>query len=200
MLPDLSRLRWGVQEARVLGEFLIFQWFVDFASLPTHREMRGWVTCFSPPSEASPAPIRPVGQHGGCVGLSPLYCAQRLDPRNDSPRRRGLQSRSLIQRAHLSLDQPRRLCVPARERRPHLPRFPRAVLGAYRLSRLSGGVQALGLGPFVGGRPGRSATAGGDVITTSPSPGSFSSTASSTSAGISIRAIFATGCCPLAVS
>ena len=76
------------------------------------------------------------------------------------------------------------------ERRPHLPRLPRAVLGAYRLSRLSGGVQARGLGPLVGGGRGARRPQVGTQLPLHRSPGCFSSTASCTSAGISTRRHF----------
>ena len=59
---------------------------------------------------------------------------QCVNPRSAALRRGGGHDRSLVQRPHLSLDQPRRVRVSAVERRPHLPRFPRAVLGAHRLS------------------------------------------------------------------
>ena len=64
---------------------------------------------------------------------------------------RDVQPRSLVQRSHLSLDQRDRLRLSAGERRAHPARLPGAVLGAHRLSRLPGDLQAVGLGPLLGG-------------------------------------------------
>ena len=59
-----------------------------------------------------------IDGRGQCVNLG-----------SAASRRRDVEHRSLVQRPHLSLDQPRRLRVSALERRPHLSRLPRAVLG-----------------------------------------------------------------------
>ena len=80
--------------------------------------------------------------------------------------------------------------VSARERRSHPARLPRAVLGEHRLSRLPGGIQALGLGPLMGGGRRARRPPVGTQLSRHLRLGLSASTASSTSGGISTRRHF----------